>query len=119
LTAVKQLSSGELREFPRGFADLIEDGTGENGRKDRDEEVLLSTIRKNSVLAAKEQRRFERLRKKRQAERLTAAEAKESQEIWQCVEEMNAARLVALAELASLRGVKVKRLMVEAGRKPE
>jgi hypothetical protein len=114
LAAVKQLSAAELRAFEEQFA-TWRGQNGENRGRQSDEMNLLATIRRNSNLPDSQQRRFERLRRKRQAERLNKREEKELQGLWQRVESMNVARLGALMELARRRGTDVKTLMRELG----
>jgi uncharacterized phage-associated protein len=111
LAALKQLSPSELREFTRRFAEWEQ----QNGKQAENEATLLARIKRDSRLPITLQRRFNHLRRKRQAEKLTKSEAKELQEIWQHVEQMNAARLEALTELARLRGTDVRTLMRELG----
>jgi hypothetical protein len=108
LAAVKQLPPAELREFLRRCAAW----SGQNGD---DEEALLAAIRENSALPAAEQRRFNRLRRKRQAGTLTGAEEKQLQALWSRVERLTAARLGALGELARRRGTDVRSLMRQLG----
>jgi hypothetical protein len=111
MTAVKQLTPAELREFTRQFAEWRE----QNGGQENEEPALLRRIQENSNLPATEQRRFDRLRRKRQAEMLTKAEEGELQALWRRVEQMNVARLEALIQLARHRGTDVKTLMRELG----
>jgi hypothetical protein len=66
-------------------------------------------------LPTAEQRRFNRLRRKRQVATLTAPEATEFQAFWQRVEQMNVVRLEALSALAQQRGTDVRTLMRELG----
>jgi len=81
----------------------------------QDEARLIERIKKNSRLPAAEQRRFNHLRRKRQAETLTSSEETQLQALWQCVEQMNVARLEALIELAQRRNTDVEALMRELG----
>jgi hypothetical protein len=117
LAAVQQLPPTEVREFQRRFVAW----SGPNGGLDTDspgkldEAALLAQIRENSTLPAAEQQRFERLRRKGRAERLTKSDAKELQELWRGVEQMNVTRLAALAELARRRGMDVPALMRHLG----
>jgi hypothetical protein len=117
LAAVKHLPAAELREFQRQFATW----SGQNNEPDGasspggDEEALLAAIRENSALPAPEQRCFNRLRRKRQAGTLTGSEEKQLQGLWRRVEQMNAARLQALGELARRRGTDVRTLMRQLG----
>jgi hypothetical protein len=113
LAAIKRLPPAELREFQRQFAAW----SGQNNKPDGpssqepEEEALLAVIRENSALPASEQRRFNRLRRKRQAGTMTGSEEAQLQGLWCRVEQMNAARLEALAELARRRGTDVRALM--------
>src|SRR5438876_7312870 len=95
LTAVKELSPVELLEFDRQFGAWKKQnhGAGTHSAGSAEEELLLECIRDNSSLAPREQRRFDRLRHKGQAETLTASERKELQALWQRVEQMNVTRL--------------------------
>jgi hypothetical protein len=111
ITAVKQLSPAELREFMRQFAEWRE----QNGKQTSEETTLLRRIQENSSLPAAEQRRFNRLRRKRQAETLSKTEEEELQALWRRVEQMNVARLEAVIQLARRRGGEVKTLMRELG----
>ena len=114
LAAVKDLSSTQLREFEREFTSWREQN-GEGNAELSDEEALLTCIRQNSRLPGAEQRRFNRLRRKQQAETLTKAEEHELQTLWQRVERMNVTRLRALSDLARRRSTDVKTLMRELG----
>jgi hypothetical protein len=112
LAAVKQLSPVQLRQFEREFTAWREQNGGGDAAA-LDEESLLAAICANSSLPAAQQQRFNRLRRKRQAETLSPSEAKELQALWQQVEQRNVARLEALTELARRRGSDVKSLMRE------
>ena len=109
IAAVKQLSPTELREFSRQFTGLRD----KNSTQASKEAKLLSQIEKNSQLPVAEQRRFNRLRRKRQDETLTKQQEQELQDLWQRVEQMNVVRLTALIKLAQHRGTDVKKLMSE------
>ncbi|HJT31857.1 MAG TPA: hypothetical protein VJ783_07365 [Pirellulales bacterium] len=109
--AVKRLSPAELHEFTQRLAEW----QGRNGSQGQAEAALLECIMENSQMSSSLQRRFNRLRRKHQAESLTDAEAEELQALWQRVEQMNAARLQALTELAQLRGTSVQTLLGELG----
>lgn len=115
LDAVQHLPLSELHEFEERFAAWrIHDGKAEQrSLESADEETLLTCIRVNSDLPAREQRRFNRLRHKRRTAVLSAAEERELQQQWQRVERMNVRRLEVLAELARRRGMDVKTLMHE------
>ena len=117
LEAVKHLPPAELREFQRQFGVWSGQNNGPNGASlpDREEETLLASIRENSTLPPAVQRRFNRLRRKRQGGTLTASEEKQLQDLWRQAEQMNATRLEALGELARRRGTDVRTLMRELG----
>ena len=109
--AVKRLSPAELHEFPQRLAEW----QGRNGSQMEAEAALLKRIAENSRKSPAKQRRFNRLRRKHQAESLTDPEAAELKALWQQVEQMNAARLQALSELAQLRGTSVQALLRDFG----
>jgi hypothetical protein len=111
LEAVKQLSPAELNEFVKRFDQWQE----QNGQPAEDEATLLACIKRNSRLPAAEQRRFNHLRRKRQAEKLTKSEQTELHSLWQRVEQMNVVRLEALTKLAKRRGTDVRTLMHQLG----
>jgi hypothetical protein len=117
LAAVKQLPPADLREFHRQFAAWAGQHNGPYGVSpaEGDETALLSAVRENSTLPPAEQRRFNRLRRKRQAGTLSASEEQRLQALWRQVEQMNAARLEALAGLARLRGTDVRTVMRQLG----
>jgi hypothetical protein len=110
MAAIKQLSPAELHEFMQQLAAWQQDG-----RQVEEEAALLARIQENSRLPATAQRRFNRLRRKRQAGALTASEAAELQALWQRVEQMNVTRLQALTTLAQRRGTEVRTCMRELG----
>jgi hypothetical protein len=114
LAAVKQLSPVQLRQFEREFT-TWRDHNGQGDAAAPDEDPLLAAIRENSSLPAAEQQRFQRLRRRRQAETLSLSEEKELRALWQQVEQRNVARLEALTELARRRGTDVKTLLRELG----
>lgn len=109
--AVKRLSPAELQEFNQRLAEW----QGRNGSQMEAEAVLLNRIAENSQISTAKQRRFSHLRRKHQAESLTDAELAELKALWQKVEQMNAARLQALSELAEIRGTSVQALLRELG----
>lgn len=117
LAAVKRLSSAELGDFQRQFAAWRQQINGADSQPsaDADEATLLAQIREFSSLPSPDQRRFNRLRRKRQAERLKPDEAKELQALWQRVEQMNVERLRALCMLARLRDTDLDTLQRELG----
>jgi hypothetical protein len=117
LSAVKHLPPAELREFQRQFAAWSAQNHPPDGDSPgtADEEALSAIIRENSTLPAREQRRFNRLRRKRQAGTLTDSEEQQLQDLWRRVEQMNVARLEALGELARRRGTDVRTLLRQLG----
>ena len=80
-----------------------------------EEAIYLAKIEKYSRLPLQKQRRFDLLRGKLHAERLTQSEETELQNLWQSVEQMNAKRLEALIELSQKRGIHLRALMDELG----
>jgi hypothetical protein len=111
MAAVKQLSPAEWREFQQQLTAW----QAQNGVPESTEAELVTCINVNSRLPAATQRRFNRLRQKRQAETLTPAEAEELQTLWRRVEAMNVIRLQALTTLAQRRGTDVRSLMCDLG----
>ncbi len=111
MAAVKQLSPSELHEFMQQVATWQQ----QNGQQAEEEATSLARIAEHSRLPTAEQRRFNRLRRKRQTTALTNSEAAELQALWQLVEQMNVARLEALTTLAQRRGTDVQTLMRELG----
>jgi hypothetical protein len=111
MIAIKQLSSAELHEFMQQLAAWQQ----HNGQQAAEEVALLARIKENSSLPTTKQRRFDRLRRKRQTGTLTKPEAAELQALWQQVEQMNVTRLQALTDLAQRRGTDVKTCMRELG----
>ena len=107
MATVKQLSPVELHEFMQQIAAWQQ----QNGQQSDEEAALLICIEKNSRLPTTEQRRFNRLRRKRQDETLTKGEEETLQALWQRVEQMNVARLEALTRLAHLHGTDVRACM--------
>lgn len=121
LGVVKQLSPAELREFTRQFWAWQEQNGMQVSQskiprsKAEEEAALLARVEENSRLPQALQRRFNLLRRKRQAETLTKSEEAELQALWQRVEQMNVARLEALTKLAQRRSTDVRTLMRELG----
>ena len=122
LSAVKQLSTDELGEFTQQLAEWQKQTQSETAESigERQSEISHSSavdeaILLNSRLPASEQQRFDRLRRKRQAETLTTTERTQLQKRWQRVEQINVQRLEALTKLAKQRSTDVKTLMRELG----
>jgi len=111
MAVVKQLSPAELHEFMQQLAAWQQ----HNGQQAEEEAALLARIKESSSLPTAEQRRFDRLRRKRQAGTLTKSETAQLQALWQHVEQMNVTRLQALTALAQRRGTDVKTCMRELG----
>src|SRR5207247_1832732 len=90
LSAVQRRAPAELTEFQRRLAAWRRKSGphGPDPSAGSNEEALLAQIEENSALPPGQQRRFERLRRRRQAERLTKSEQKELQALWRRVEEM-------------------------------
>ena len=110
VSAVKQLTPAELREFMQQLT-----AWQQQGQPSDEETTLLRHIEQNSRLPVTEQRRFNRLRRKAQSATLTQAETEKLQALWQKVERMNVARLEALTRLARLRGTDVRTCMRDLG----
>jgi len=111
MAVVKQLSPAELHEFMQQLAAWQQ----YNGQQAEEEAALLTRIKESSSFPTAKQRRFDRLRRKRQAGTLTKPEAAQLQTLWQHVEQMNVTRLQALTALAQRRGTDVKTCMRELG----
>jgi thiamine pyrophosphate-dependent acetolactate synthase large subunit-like protein len=95
---VKKLTPEEFRRFWEQLS----------AWRAKQEQKFLRTIRENSQLPPKKQRRFNQLRRKLQNETKLLS-------LWQEVERRNVERLRALIELAKLRGVSVQELMRQLG----
>lgn len=111
LAAVKQMPPAELYEFEQEFAKWQKS----NGARTHEEAKLLACIKENSRLPAADQRRYERLRRKRERTDLTESEFAEYQSLLQQLEARNVKRLEALLALAQKRGTTVRGLMKELG----
>jgi len=86
MAEVKRLSAAELRDFTERLAQWRDQNSGQA----EPETVLLARIAENSRMSTAKQRRFNRLRRRHQAESLTKAEQEELQTFWRRVEQMNA-----------------------------
>jgi 5'-deoxynucleotidase YfbR-like HD superfamily hydrolase len=102
---VKKLTPEEFRRFWEQLS----------AWRAKQEQKFLRTIRENSQLPSKKQRRFNQLRRKLQNETISEREYEELLSLWQEVERRNVERLRALIELAKLRGVSVQELMRQLG----
>jgi hypothetical protein len=111
MAAIKQLSPIELHEFTQQLAAWQQ----HNGQVAEEEAALRAHIQENSRLPAAEQRRFDRLRRKRQTGTLTESEVAELQALWQRVEQMNVTRLQALTAMAQRHGIDVRTCMQDLG----
>ncbi len=111
LAAVKQMPLAELHEFEREFAQWQK----RNDTRMHEESQLLACIEENARLPAADQRRYERLRRKREHADLTEREFAEYQSLLQQLEARNVKRLKALLALAQKRGTTLRNLMKELG----
>jgi hypothetical protein len=111
MAAIKQLTPAEWKELQQRLTEWQD----QNETREEAEAALLARIQENSRLPAAEQRQFDRLRRKHQAEGLTASEEADFQGLWKRVEQMNVARLEALTRLAQRRNTEVRLLMRELG----
>jgi len=110
LAGVKRLPPAERLEFQRRLRAWQEQEVPGG-----EEAVLLARIKANSDLPTAQKRRFERLRQKRQEGALTSGEERGLKDLWQRVEQMNAARLRAVTDLAACRGADVRDVLRELG----
>jgi len=92
MEAVKKLTPEEFRRFWQQLS----------ARRAEQEQKFLCTIRENSQLPPKKQRRFNQLRRKLQNETISEREYEELSSLWQEVERRNVERMRALIELAKL-----------------
>lgn len=111
MTAVKQLSPTELRAFVRQFAAW----QGQKSKQAAEEAALLADIEENSRLPVAAQRRYERLRRQCERQRLTERELAEYQSFLEQLEARNVKRLEALIALAQQRGTTLRGIMAELG----
>lgn len=109
MTAVKQLTPAELREFTRQFAEWRE----QNGKRASEEEALIQATKAH--LPAAEERRLKRLLAKSERGTLTPKEVDEYRTLVQRVERLNVTRVEALAELVRRQGKPARVIMKEIG----
>lgn len=115
LAAVKQLPPAELSRFERQFAKWQKKDEQSEPTNRELESEMLARIRLNSRLPETAQRRFNRLRRRLEAETITETELLDLQGLTSRMEWMSVERLEALIELAHLRGTDVDTLMRELG----
>ena len=113
LSAVKQLSQAELREFTQQFSEWQK----QNGEED--ETVLVTLIQEYSLLPPVEQEHYEDLRHKCELTTLTEPELTEYQSLLQQLEARNVKRIEALSALAQRRGTTLREIMAELGLKSD
>ncbi|MGH9835335.1 MAG: hypothetical protein ACREBD_15050 [Blastocatellia bacterium] len=118
ISAVKQLSREDLREFERQFAEWQRQSA--NGTKRRSNGKQAETDAKliegtKSDLPAKDRRRLKQLSEKSELGVLTPKELVEYRKLAQRSEGIDVARVEALAELARRRGKSLEEMMKEIG----
>jgi len=118
ISAVKQLSREDLREFERQFAEWQRkpaNGTKRrsNGKQAETDARLIEGTK--SDLPAKDRRRLKRLSEKSELDVLTSKELAEYRKLAQRSEEIDVVRVEALAELARRRGKSLEEMMKEIG----
>lgn len=111
MTAVKQLSPAELHEFMQQLAAWQQ----QNGQQAEEEAALLTVIEENARLPAAAQRRYQRLRRKREDRTLAERELAEYQGLLQQLEARNVKRIAALIALAQRRGTTLREVMTALG----
>jgi hypothetical protein len=114
LRAVERLPANELASFVAQVVALR--AQREAPHLSQSETRLLLQI--NQGLPAQTQRRFDELVAKRQAETITPEEMEELIQITDQIEQRDAQRLVALVELAHLRGTTLDALLATLGIPP-
>ena len=119
LEAVKQLPPAELSRFKRQFASWQKKNGQAKPVNMEVETELLARIRLNSRLPEAAHRRFNRLRRKLEAETITETELLDLQGLTSRLEWMSVERLEALIELARLRDTDVDTLMRQLGLLPK
>ena len=110
LEAVDRLSPAQMREFERRMAARRSDQ-----RKDRSDEAPLVRAAKARLPPAAD-RRLKTLIARSERGRLTREELAEYQALAQEVQQLDAARVEALAKLARSRGKSLKSVKAEIGR---
>ena len=113
LDGVQQLSPAELWEFTERLAEW------QRQQEVPEEALLLGSIRENSRLPEKEQRRYQQLWHKCENETLSEEELVEYQTLLSKLETRNVKRIEALIALAKMRGKTLREVMAELGLKEE
>ena len=111
LDGVQQLSPAELWEFTERFAEW------QRQQEVPEETSLLGSIRENSRLPEKEQRRYQQLWHKCENDTLNEEELAEYQTLLSKLEARNVKRIEALIALAQMRGKTLREVMAELGLK--
>lgn len=113
LKGVQQLSPAELWEFTERLAEW------QRQREVPEEAPLLASIRENSRLPEKEQRRYQELWRKCENETLSEVELAEYHQLLSKLEARNVKRIESLITLAKMRGKTLRQIMTELGLKGE
>ena len=113
LKGVQQLSPAELWEFTERLAEW------QRQREVPEEAPLLASIRENSRLPEKEQRRYQELWRKCENEALSEVELAEYHQLLSKLEARNVKRIESLITLAKMRGKTLRQIMAELGLKGE
>ena len=113
LKGVQQLSPAELWEFTERLAEW------QRQREVPEEAPLLASIRENSRLPEKEQRRYQELWRKCENEVLSEVELAEYHQLLSKLEARNVKRIESLITLAKMRGKTLRQIMAELGLKGE
>ena len=113
LEGVQQLSPAELWEFTERLAEW------QRQREVPEEAPLLASIRENSRLQEKEQRRYQELWRKCEDETLSEVELAEYHQLLGKLEARNVKRIESLINLAKMRGKTLRQIMAELGLKGE
>ena len=116
LSAVKELPPNERQTFIRQFGTWQkQNGTLSTQVLSDEEAALLTEIEENSRLPVAAQRRYERLRRQCERQRLSARALAEYQSLLQQLEARNVKRLEALIALAQRRGTTLRGIMAALG----